>query len=189
MWILAVGAAVGLLYFARPVLLPIVLSLFLYYALAPIVDRLERWRVPRFPGAVAVMLLLLCGMGAGVAVLWPQFDAAVQRVPSGVQRFRVAMRLARNGSTPSTLERVQKAAEAIDKAAATSQSTVTDRGTVRVEVTEPWRMSDAIWSGGMGALTLTAQGMGVLFLTVFLLVEDDSFKRKLVRRMETVGEK
>jgi predicted PurR-regulated permease PerM len=85
--------------------------------------------------------------------------------------------------------RVLTAAEPIDKAAATTQSTVTDRGTVRVEVAEPWRMSDAIWSGGMGVLTLAAQGMGVLFLTVFLLVEDDSFKRKLVRQMETLGEK
>lgn len=31
--------------------------------------------------------------------------------------------------------------------------------------------------------------VGVLFLTVFLLIEDDAFKRKLVRRMDSLGEK
>jgi predicted PurR-regulated permease PerM len=33
------------------------------------------------------------------------------------------------------------------------------------------------------------QGITVLFLTIFLLIEDDRFKRKLVRRMETLGSK
>ena len=187
--ILGAAAVIGLLYFARPVLLPIVLSIFLFYALAPLVNRLERLRVPRMLGAITVMLLLLGGLGAGALALWPQFDAAVQRIPSGVQRFRVALRQASNGPTSSTLQRVQKAAEAIDRATASPQSTVTDRGTVRVELAEPWRISDVIWSGGVSALTLAAQGMGVLFLTVFLLIEDDNFKRKLVRQMETLGEK
>jgi predicted PurR-regulated permease PerM len=187
--ILAVGAAVGLLYFARPVLIPIVLSIFLFYALAPIVDRLQRLRMPRTLAAITVMLLLLGGLGVGMLALWPQFDAAVQRIPAGVQRFRTALRQADDGPMSSTLKSVQKAAEAIDRATASQQSTVTDRGTVRVEVAEPWRVSDVIWSGGVGALTLTAQGMSVLFLTVFLLIEDDGFKRKLVRRMQTLGEK
>ena len=187
--ILAAGAVIGLLYFARPVLLPIVLAIFLFYALGPIVDRLQRLHLPRTLASVAVVLLLLGGVGVGAYVLWPQFDAAVQRIPVGVQRFRAAVRQGANGPEASPIQRVQRAAEAIDRAAASRESTVTDRGTLRVELAEPWRVSDAIWSGGVGALTFAAQAMSVLFLTVFLLIEDDSFKRKLIRRMETLGEK
>lgn len=187
--LLAAGAVVGLLHFARPVLLPIVLAVFLFYALGPIVGRLQRLHLSRTLASVTVVLFLLAGVGIGGYALWPQFDAAVQRVPAGVQRLRTVLRQGANGKEASALLRVQKAAEAIDRAAASAQSTVTDRGTVRVEVAEPWRVSDAIWSGGMGALTLAAQAMSVLLLTVFLLIEDDAFKRKLVRRMETLVEK
>ena len=50
-------------------------------------------------------------------------------------------------------------------------------------------MSDALWTGGMGVVGLVGQTVSVLFLTIFLLVEDDAFKRKLVRRMESSGSK
>jgi len=60
---------------------------------------------------------------------------------------------------------------------------------MRVEVQQPWRVSNWLWSGSVTALGLTGQGVTVLFLTIFLLYEDDSFKRKLVGQMETMGSK
>ena len=66
---------------------------------------------------------------------------------------------------------------------------VAPRGTLRVEVADTWRASDARWAGGLGMLGLVGQAVSMLFLTIFLLVEDDAFKRKLVRRMESIGSK
>ena len=60
---------------------------------------------------------------------------------------------------------------------------------MRVEVQQPWRVSDWLWAGGLGVLGISGQAITVLFLTIFLLNEDDSFKRKLVHRMETLGSK
>ena len=60
---------------------------------------------------------------------------------------------------------------------------------MRVEIAETWRASDALWAGGMGVIGLAGQAVSVLFLTIFLLIEDDAFKRKLVRRMESIGSK
>lgn len=189
--IISVATVIALLYFGRPVLLPIVLAGFLFYALDPIVDRLESWRVPRALASVAVVLLVVSGISAGAIALWPQFESVLTRIPEGANTLRRSMREARSGPPGvGALKKVQDAADALDKAAAESaEAPVTAPGTLRVEVTEPWRVSDLLWSGGMGALGLLGQGLSVLFLTIFLLVEDDNFKRKLVRRMETRGSK
>lgn len=189
--VIAVATVIAFLYFGRPLLLPIVLAVFLFYALDPIVDRLQHWRVPRVVASVAVVLLVVSGVSAGAIALWPQFEAVLTRIPAATTKLRTSMREARSG-TPgaSALKKVQAAADALDKAAAENGAApITAPGTVRVEVTEPWRVSDLLWSGGMGALGLVGQGGSVLFLTIFLLIEDDTFKRKLVRRVETLGSK
>lgn len=189
--LVAAGVVLALLYFGRPVLLPVVLSVFLFYALDPIVDRLASWRVPRALASVLVVLLLLGAVTGGAVAMWPQFDAVITRIPDATRNMGTSMRRMRSGSArESAIAKVQAAAEAIDKAAAQSAAPPpTAAGTMRVEVTDPWRVSDLLWSGGMGMFGLVGQGMSVLFLTIFLLVEDDAFKRKLVRRMETLGSK
>jgi predicted PurR-regulated permease PerM len=80
-------------------------------------------------------------------------------------------------------ERVQEAAERIDKtAAAASDPVPVSRGVQRVEVvTPPFRATDYLWSSGRGALSFLGQAAMVLFLVFFLLVTDDLFKRKIVK--------
>lgn len=187
--ILAGGAIVGMLYLGRPVLIPIVLSVFLFYALDPIVDRLQRMHVPRALGALLVVLMLVGATGAAAVALWPQLETVLTQIPAGVQRLRATVRRSLATSNTSALQKMQAAAAAIDKVAAESAPVVADRGTVLVEVTEPWRASDLLWSSGLGMLARFGQVIGVLFLTVFLLIDDDAFKRKLVRRMDSLGEK
>ena len=83
---------------------------------------------------------------------------------------------------------MQEAAKAIDAAAAEAASPPPRMpGVTQVEVRQPTRTSDWLWSGGAGALTLAGQTLTVLFLTIFLLSEGDSFKRKFVRHMQTRG--
>lgn len=59
--ILVVGA---LLYFAREVLIPIALAVLLAFLLAPLVRRMERWRVPRVLAVGAAVGVAALGIGA-----------------------------------------------------------------------------------------------------------------------------
>jgi predicted PurR-regulated permease PerM len=156
-----------------------------------VVDRLEAFRIPRFFASVAVVLSLMGATGVTTMALWPQVEAVVSDIPEGMQRLRSTLRRSRSQSrSASALGKVQEAAKAIDQAAAESaEAPPAPRGTLRVEVTDPWRASDWLWAGGVGILGLAGQATTVLFLTIFLLNENDSFKRKLVRQMETRGNK
>ena len=189
--IIAAATVVGLLYVGRPVLLPIVLSVFLFYALDPLVDRLESWRVPRALASVLAVGLVVGGIAAGAVALWPQFETVVTRMPEAARQLSRSLRAARSGTSgASALAKMQDAAKAIDEAAAASSTAPSlPRGTLRVEIADTWRASDALWAGGLGMLGLVGQAVSMLFLTIFLLVEDDAFKRKLVRRMESIGSK
>ncbi|MGE3511348.1 MAG: AI-2E family transporter [Vicinamibacterales bacterium] len=185
---LAVCGVVMTLQYAAPVLVPVVIAILLFYALDPVVDRLQSYRVPRLAASVAVVSALIAALAGGAYLLWPQVDAVVAKIPTGVQRLRQVM--TRREGTPSTIERVQKAAAAIDSAAVEAGSPApTKPGVVRVEVEQPWRVSDLLWDGSVGAIGMSGQALTILFLTLFLLNEDDSFKRKLVRRMESLGGK
>jgi predicted PurR-regulated permease PerM len=188
--VLAACAIVVMMQFTAPLLLPIVLSLMLFYMLDPVVDRLQRWRVPRLLGTIAVMLALLGALTIGAAALWPQVDAVLVKVPAATAQVRKMFRDHRRGAADSTLDRIQEAARAVDSAAAEAgKPAVASPGVLRVEVEQPWRLSDLLWTGGLGAIGIVGQGVTVLFLTMFLLYEDDSFKRKLVRQMETNNSK
>jgi predicted PurR-regulated permease PerM len=62
---------------------------------------------------------------------------------------------------------------------------------MRVQIEEPpLRASAYLWYGSMGAIAIAAQVVMVAFLTYFLLVANDLFKRKLVKHVgETLARK
>jgi predicted PurR-regulated permease PerM len=185
--IVAVCGAVFALQFAAAVLIPLVVSLLLFYALDPLVQRLVRWHIPRSGASVIVMLAFVGGIGVGGWFLWPQIDKVVDDIPKGAAELRRELRGARNGDK-STLQRVQEAAKAIDAAAAEAASPpARTPGVTPVEVLQPTRTTDLLWSGGAGALAFFGQALTVFFLTIFLLNEGDSFKRKFVRHLQTRG--
>jgi predicted PurR-regulated permease PerM len=188
--VLAICAAIAILHFAAPVLLPVVLAVLLFYALNPVVSLMTRWYVPRTLASVLVVVALVTGVGTGAVALWPQVDAVVAKIPDGAAKLRATFRRARGSAPDSPLERVQAAAKAIDSAAAEAQGPTERRpGVTRVEIEQPIRVSDWLVTGGIGAIGMVGQLVTILFLTIFLLNEDDSFKRKLVRQMETRGSK
>jgi len=185
--IIAVCGAIFTLQFTASVLIPIVVSVLLFYALDPLVRPLVRWHVPRGFAALVVMLAFVGGIGAGGWALWPQLDQVVGDIPKGVTELRRELRRARDNDK-STLQRVQEAAKAIDAATAEATSPPPRTpGVTPVEVRQPTRTTDVLWSGGMGALTFAGQALTVFFLTIFLLSEGDSFKRKFVRHLQTRG--
>jgi predicted PurR-regulated permease PerM len=188
--VVAACSIVAVLRFAAPLLQPIVLSMMFFYMLDPVVDRLEAWRVPRLLASLIVVIAVVGALGAGLTALWPQIDSVLEKVPAGTEQLRRTLRQQRRVQGDSALERIQAAARAVDSAAAEANQPATKSpGVTRVEIEQTWRLSDMLWSGGMGMLGILGQGVTVLFLTLFLLYEDDSFKRKLVAEMESNNSK
>jgi predicted PurR-regulated permease PerM len=138
-----------------------------------------------------VVALLTGGITAAGYGLWPQITAVVQQVPESAAKLRTTLRQQKREASDSIIQQVQEAAKAIDSAAAevTTPASPSAPGVMRVEVQEPLRVTDWLWTGSMSIMSMLAQLVTILFLTVFLLNEDDSFKRKLVNRMETLGTK
>ncbi len=186
--ILACSAAVVLLRYMQDVFVPIVLGGLLFYALDPVVDWLERLKVPRAIAAASVVLLLVGGTAGVAYALRFQVIAVIEQMPAAAQRFRDALRAQRGQA--GTLDKVQEAAREIEKTADSVAGGDPRRGVARVQIEEPAFAARAyLWAGSLNALSMAGQAVMVLLLTFFLLLSDDLFKRKLVEGIPTFTRK
>jgi predicted PurR-regulated permease PerM len=188
--IIAAGTVLAILQLAQSVIIPFVVSALIFYALDPLIDWLQRWRIPRALSAAVVLLLAVGGVAAGAYALSDDVMTVVDRLPASVRKFRAEFR--RPSANPSALDSVQRTAQALDQAAADmSTPSATPKGVMRVQIEEPaLKTTSFLWYGSMGALAVAGQAVMVLFLTYFLLVANDLFKRKLVRNVgETLAKK
>jgi predicted PurR-regulated permease PerM len=181
--VLAVLASVFALHWAAAVFIPLLVSLMLTYALAPLVDRLERWKISRWIGAAAILLSL------GGALGWTGYSLAgsasqlVDALPLAAQKLRLAMHTGTRSADPSTLDTVQKAAAQLEQAAEENSAKVASRkGVARVMIERPsFNVRDYLWSGTIGLIGAIGQVTLVAFLTFFALGSGDTFRRKLVK--------
>lgn len=179
--VLAVLAGLFVLHWARAVFIPFMLGLVFSYALSPIVNWMESKRIPRALGAGVLMLSLLAALGTTTYLLSDEAMSLVESLPAAAQKFNQTIKK-RQGASGSTLETVQKAATQIEQAAQQNSGPVTNRGVMRVTV-EPARFNikDYLWSGTVGLTTLLGQLTVVVFLTYFLMVSGNTFRRKLIK--------
>ncbi|MDM0018635.1 AI-2E family transporter [Variovorax saccharolyticus] len=181
--VLAVLASVFALRWAAAVFIPLMVSLLLTYALAPLVDRLERWKISRWIGAAAILL------GLGGAFGWTGYSLAgsaselVDSLPVAAQKLRLALRTSSRATDANTLDTVQKAAAQLEQAAEENSAKVAARkGVARVVIERPsFNVRDYMWSGTVGLISAAGQLTLVAFLTFFALGSGDTFRRKLVK--------
>ena len=179
--LIALLAGLFVLHWAKAVFIPFMLGLVFSYALSPIVNWMESRRIPRALGAGVLMLSLLAAMGTTTYALSDEAVKLVESLPAAAQKFRQTIKT-RQGGTGSTLDTVQKAATQIEQAAQETAIPATSRGVMRV-VVEPARFNikDYLWSGTIGLATLVGQITVVVFLTYFLMVSGNTFRRKLIK--------
>jgi predicted PurR-regulated permease PerM len=185
--VIAALAVILVLQYAQSVLVPIVLGVLISYGLEPFVGALSRLRVPRAFGAAVAVTLLVGGIGVGVYTLTDQAMSIVTDIPQAAQRIREQVRAHRHANG-GALDKVQRAASEIDRAAQEASTSTPAQppaarstGVQQVEVVQPFRPSDYLWSGGVGLIGFTGQFVLVLFLVYFFLVTGDLYKRKLVK--------
>jgi predicted PurR-regulated permease PerM len=180
--LLTVLAVIFVLDWAQEVFVPLLLGVILSYALSPAVSQMERWRIPRALGA-ALLLALIVGMaGAATYSLHVEASGMIDTLPQSAQKFRQTLRREWSGSD-GTIDKMQKAATQIERAA--SESTATPnapQGVTRVLIESPkFNIRDYLWNGTRGLLSAMSLVVVVLFLVYFLLASGDFFRRKIVK--------
>jgi predicted PurR-regulated permease PerM len=178
-----------LLQYAQAALIPVVLGTLVFYALDPAVDRLEKLRIPRTVGAALVLLVLTGGVAMGLWNLRDDAVAVIDDLPRAAAQLRTTMREQKR--EPSAIDKLQEAAKEIDKTAAVAAGPpVPDPGGVqRVQVVQPFRATEYLTWGSVGAIAVASQAVMILFLSYFLLVSDDLYKRKLVKIAPNLSKK
>ncbi len=180
--LLAALVSLFALHWAKDVFIPIMLSVLLSYALSPIVNWLEVKRLPRWLSSAVLLLAIVALMGTATYLLSAQAGQLVDSLPTAAQKFRKAI-TTRTGRSDSTLQTVQKAAAQIEQAARESAAPdVTRSGAMRVVVeTSGFNLRTYLWSSTIGLLALMGQATVVIFLTYFLMISGDTFRRKLIK--------
>jgi predicted PurR-regulated permease PerM len=181
LYVIAACAAMAVLYWARAVFIPIVLSILISYALSPIVRTLTRIWVPRMLASAAVVALLTGGLGYAVYSLSDDASAIVAAMPDAATKLRQAIR--REQREDGAIQQVQRAAEELQKTADEAAGTnAAPRGVQRVQIEEPAiDVREYVMWGSAGVAAFAGETMLIAFFVFFLLASGDLFKRKLVK--------
>lgn len=181
---LAVLALVAALYFGRGFIVPLLIGILASYALHPLVDWMEAYRVPRAIGAVVVLAMLVGGVGWLGASISDDAKALIDKLPDAARNMRKELSSGRTGG-PSTLKNIQDAAHELQGAAAdvSAASSTPDKPAVRVVAVQPpestWLRDYTLAQSALLA-TVAAQAPIVILLTYFLLASGSHFRRKLL---------
>ena len=164
------------LYFASPILIPIVMALLLSMLLAPLVGLLELVRVPRTLGSLVVVLAVLAvlfGIGASLR------DSAQNWLIDAPQRFSGLEEKLRPLMAP--IAKIHSAIEQLEGATA-------PRGGPQIQKVESVRpgLSGLLSSGTPHLASTIAAIVGLLYL---FLVSGNTFLRKLVTVIPALKDK
>jgi predicted PurR-regulated permease PerM len=105
----------------------------------------------------------------------------VATLPEVAQKARRALQEKR-ADKPSTIDKVQEAANELEKVASAGTAAATGRTPAPPPPPKPRvNVSDFLWSGTLGLVALLGQTAVVFFITLFLLASGDTFRRKMVK--------
>jgi predicted PurR-regulated permease PerM len=183
--LVSVAIVILLLQLMRPVFLPLVLGGLLFYALDPAVDRLQKWHVPRAIGAALMLFIVITASAGAIYALQGQARTVIDELPAAARKLSASLRRM-PGAQPGTMEKVQQAAEELQRA----QDDAAPPGVQRVQIEEPvFEASTFVWSTSVGVVSTANQLFMVVFLTYFMLLSDQLFKRKLVEIVGSFSQK
>lgn len=190
LWILAAIALVAALYLARAFFVPLLIGILASYALHPLVDGLEEWRVPRSIGAAMVLALAVGGFSWIGVSMSDDAAALIEKLPEAARKLRKNLSEARS-DTPSALQNVQAAAQEIEGATtdagqhpgkAVKEAPRKPAAAVLAPASaQPTWLRDYTIAQSTLLFTVAAQTPIVLLLAYFLLASGAHFRRKLVQ--------
>jgi predicted PurR-regulated permease PerM len=193
--LLFVVVIVGCVYVGREVLVPMALAVLLSFALAPPVELLQRWHVPRSVAVIAVVLFAFAGVFSLGGLMISQVNQLASDLPryqSTLQQKIQSLRGVAAGS--GTLERasevLQNLSREIDRPNSAAPSTSAEPSAVlkpsdrpiAVEVRQPDPGALQTLSALISPLIhpLETTGIVVVFI-IFILLQRQDLRNRLVR--------
>src|SRR5687768_9049106 len=116
LWILAFIAVIAALYLARAFIVPLLFGILVSYTLSPVVDWLERYRIPRALGAVCVLGALVGGASWMTFSLSTDAATMAEQLPEVARKLRQSLNILRDGNS-TAWQRVQEAADELGRVA------------------------------------------------------------------------
>jgi predicted PurR-regulated permease PerM len=172
--VIAILLTLGALKYAQGILSPLLVSVLISVALAPLVRVLAKI-VPRALAAAIVVVGIAAIIGVTAYSLSGEVATFSKRLPSIVREVRAA--IISNSSKQGLIRQLQQAITELEKTTA-SQSPA---NATPVTIVEPVDVQQQLmsWAGSLG--NYLAQAILMLFLIYFLLASGDMFKNKLVK--------
>src|SRR4051812_15628396 len=188
--VLAIIAIVAALYLARGFFVPLLIGMLASYALHPLVDWLERGRVPRTVGAALVLATVVGSFWWIGASMSADAEALIEKLPEAARKLRQDLSAARSGA-PTALQNMQEAASQLQGAAADAGARPDNRTAtiarptaptaLAAQVAEPTWLRDYTLTQSALLASVAAQTPIVLMLTYFLLASGPHFRGKLLQ--------
>ena len=178
--LLTISLTVAVLILAKPLLVPLALSVLLAFVLTPGVQWIQRQRVSRVPAVLIVVTvaLLLCGLTAwGVGV---QISRLANDLPAHTVQVREKI-LALSQKRPGFLSRVSDAFQRMTEGV-TDRVELAETGTRTVVVEKP-TSSSSLSRFGESTLAVVepiADAALILVLVIFLLIRREDLRNRLV---------
>lgn len=182
LWLLAGLSLVAALYLARGFFVPLLIGILASYTLHPVVDWLERLRLPRSIGAALALALVVGAFGWIGAAISDDVADAIEKLPEAARQLR--RELSRGGAgAQSALQNMQEAATEIEGAAADTRARpgASPRPAPRVPRPAPTWLRDYTLTQSALLMTVAAQSPSVVLLVYFLLASGAHFRRKLLQ--------
>jgi predicted PurR-regulated permease PerM len=192
--------AVGVLYFARDLLIPLALALLLSFLLTPPVSWLEKLRLGRIASVVLVLVLAFSIAGAIVWLGMTQLADIVKMAPQyqdNLHRKIQAMRSPAGSALTKALASIQRLGGEITSVdlpaspppnapARTRKITPPDRGPLRVEVvSRPSGLLGSLSYVGSSLAHLLGVSAAVLIFTLFMLIQRGDLRNRFIQLVGT----
>lgn len=175
----SLALVLGLLYWARPVLIPVVLAVLLTFIFTPLVGLLQRWHLGRVPSSLLVVLLAVCILGGLTTGLIVEFKGLLADLPRHEDQIIKKIEQFQESGESSWWDQVRSAIENITEKikGATSKS---DQQPVPVQIETPgyWGLFQSVASPAMEGFLNTAL---VMVLVIFMLIHREDLRNRLIR--------
>ena len=164
--------AAAILYFAKEVLLPLALAILLSFLLAPLVQRLESWKLGRIGSVLVVVLLALALVASIGTVAGMQAVSLAAKLPEYRHTIGEKIRALRAPKQHSTLGKAAKALKDIEKEAQPEKPLAVKEtpGSAYEEL--------ALYAAPLA--TPAAMTLAVIVFTILMLIDRENMRERLL---------
>jgi predicted PurR-regulated permease PerM len=168
----------AILYFAREILVPLALALILAFLLTPVVNLLQRIGIARVPAVIATMLLVTMAIGLAGWAIANQLVEVANQLPRYKQN--IDAKIAALHGPSGALGQAANSLKEIGKELEEPQAP--DRQPIPVNVVPADQNAfTSIWELAQPTLVPLASTGIVLIFSIFVLIEKESLRDRLLR--------